>query len=257
MQISLVHGWGVNHHIFDEFITWLPENWDISTPDVLGHGIATNKNFILDEAIDDLASYIHKPTILLGWSLGSLLVMSLAIRYPEKVCALILVSGFARYRPADDYPEGVHSQALIKMANLFKKDYEFYVRQFIELQLMHTPERRFIMNQICPSITQYGCPPTIETALANINQADIRSLLPHIQCPCLVLCGDKDTVTPLSMSIYLTKHLPHAYLHTISKAAHAPFLSHAQECASVLTQFIARHQLNSYNSSYPPTICRD
>lgn len=246
MNVCLVHGWGVNHHIFDEFRTWLPESWQVSTPDLWGHGVdIVRDDFPIDDVIAKLSEQVSLSSVVVGWSLGALLSLLLAKRYPEKVKALVLISGFARFRPADDYPEGVQSQALAKMAMLFKRDYALYVRQFIELQLMNTPERRFIIDEVCAGVVKNGCPSVVDIALQRVDEADVRDILPKIACPSLVLCGNRDTVTPVAMSQYLAHHLPQAQLEMIDGAAHSPFLSHAEICAEILKNFVQKNHLNS------------
>lgn len=239
MNLCLVHGWGVNHHIFDEFKTWLPESWHVSAPDLWGHGADTSRtDFPIDEVITRLSEQVSPSSVVVGWSLGALLSLLLTVRYPEKVKALVLISGFARFRPDEDYLEGVQSQALAKMAMLFKRDYALYVRQFIELQLLNTPERRFIIDDICDGVVKSGCPPVVDVALKRVDEADVRGILPRIRCPSLVLCGNRDTVTPVGMSEYLVRHLPRARLEIVDGAAHAPFLSHAEVCANLLSTFV-------------------
>lgn len=239
IALTLIHGWGVNAHIFNDFQQKLPENWVIHTPDLIGHGSQTLPiPFSIHAAADNIAAQQSSPGYLLGWSLGSQVVLQLAARYPQTVRGIILVSGFAKLRASADYPQGINNVLLEKMLGFFQQDYAKYVRQFLELQLIATPERRPLIKQILPDLVRHGTPQALHNALNALESADIRPMLPEIQSPALIICGNKDSVTPPRMSEYLAQHLPNARLHQIDKAAHAPFLSHAEQCAALIKRFI-------------------
>lgn len=243
ISLYLIHGWGVNAHIFKDFLTLLPENWQTRALNLAGHGNQPLVGeFSIIQAADDIAKHITHPSFVLGWSLGTQVAQHLVARYPEKIQGIILISGFAKLRKSEDYPEGIDNALLNKMVQLFQHDYAKHVRQFLELQLLHTPERRFIIEQIMPDLIQHGSPSALRSALDALEQADTRALLPELNVPALILCGNKDTLTPPRMSHYLAQHLPQAKMIVLDKAAHAPFLSHAQLCVAHIQDFIQRVQ---------------
>ena len=123
------------------------------------------------------------------------------------------------------------------MLPLFAQDYGKYMRQFLELQLLHTPEARQIVDALLPDIVRHGTPAALAAALEAAERADARALLPHIRQPVLLVYGGKDGITPPRMGGYLQEHLPHAETVVIDQAAHAPFLSHAAEFANLLARF--------------------
>lgn len=245
ISLYLIHGWGVNAHIFKDFITRLPENWSIHAIDLPGHGTQKLKgDFSLIQAADDIAKTMTQNSFVLGWSMGSQVAQQLAARHPEKVRGMVLMSGFAKLRASEDYPEGINNSLLNKMLHLFQEDYAHHVQQFLALQLLNTPERQFIIQHILPDIIQHGTPSALHSALNALESADTRALLPEINTPALIICGNKDAVTPPRMSQYLAQYLPRAQCIFIDKAAHAPFLSHADLCAQHITPFINNIEQN-------------
>jgi len=66
----------------------------------------------------------------------------------------------------------------------------------------------------------------------------LRHALPDIRQTALVICGERDTLTPPQASYYLAEHMPNARLVAIGGAAHAPFLSHPDEFMKYLTSFL-------------------
>jgi pimeloyl-[acyl-carrier protein] methyl ester esterase len=55
----------------------------------------------------------------------------------------------------------------------------------------------------------------------------------------LVIAGDRDALVPVAASEYLATHLHAARFHPIPRAAHAPFLSHADEFCATVGSFLA------------------
>lgn len=238
-HLCLIHGWAANGHIFKDFRQRLPESWQSHAPHLPGHGGAPAlADFHLDAAADVLAETLDEPAYLFGWSLGGLAALSLAARYPHKVKGLILCAAFAKFLAAPDYPEGVNHALLTRMLNLFEQDYAKHMRQFLELQLLRHPERNALIDALLPDMVQHGTPEALAAALAVVETADWRFRLPEIGCPVLLIYGSHDTLTPPRMGQYLLRHLPDARLHLIDKAAHTPFLSHADECAARVVEFV-------------------
>lgn len=236
--VYLIHGWAANGRVFDGLRPLLPAHWQVHTPDLPGHGGAPFAGaFDIETAADELADGLPEGSDVAGWSLGGLVALHAAHRHPHKVRRLCLTASFAKLAAAPDYPQGLARPALHKMLPLFAQDYGKYMRQFLELQLLHTPEARQIVDALLPDIVRHGTPAALEAALAAVERADARALLPHIRQPVLLVYGGKDGITPPRMGEYLAQHLPDARLHLIDKAAHAPFLSHAAEFANLLARF--------------------
>ncbi|MDO5640127.1 MAG: pimeloyl-ACP methyl ester esterase BioH [Neisseria sp.] len=240
--VYLIHGWAANHHIFDDLVPRLPADWHISAPDLPGHGQAPfDGRFDVAAAADAIAAQISEPAHILGWSLGGLVALYLAQRHPEKVAALCLTASFAKFQAAPDYPEGLSNPALAKMVGLFGQDYHKYMKQFLQLQFLYAKDQQQILDKLLPDITRHGSPAALQAALDAVAEADARAFLPEITAPTLLVFGGKDSITPPRMGEYLHRHLPHSEWHLIDKAAHAPFLTHAETFAELLTDFFRRH----------------
>lgn len=238
IHMSFIHGWGANYHIFNQFRTLLPENWHTTAPPLLGHGDVPSEHFSVAQTAECFAQEISQPSYLFGWSLGGLVALHLAHHYPEKVKGLILCCSFAKLLAENDYPAGLTQSTLHKIAPLFEQDYAKYMRQFLALQLLNSPNRHEILQTVLPDVLKLGVPWALREALAEVERVDARAWLPHISQPTLLIFGEKDAITPPKMGEYLAQNLPHANLHFIAKAAHAPFLSHADEVVALMKNWI-------------------
>lgn len=238
-KVCLIHGWAANRHVFDDFIPRLPHDWDICAFNLPGHGGAPfDAPFDIAAVADGYAAQIGEPVHILGWSLGGLVALYLAARHPGKVKSLCLTASFAKFTAEADYPEGLSNPALAKMVGAFQQDYAKHIKQFLQLQLLHTQNAAAIIDKILPDLIRHGAPEALEAALDAVNQADARPFLAQIRQPVLLVYGQKDAITPPRMGEYLHRHLPDSRLHLMEKAAHAPFLSHAGEFAGVYQGFI-------------------
>jgi len=238
--VLLLHGWAANHHVFDDLINKLPPDGDYHTPDLPGHGLVPMPPvFDMAAIATGYAQTLTEPVHLLGWSLGGHIALYLAANHPHLVKSLCLTASFAKFLADDDYPEGLKNPALGKMVTLFEQDYNQYMTQFFQLQFLYAKDRLAILKQVLPKVCQYGPPPALKEALNAIEKADARPLLKRISTPTLLLFGQKDAITPPAMGQYLHQHIAGSQLHLFERASHAPFLSHADEFAQVLTQFWA------------------
>lgn len=124
------------------------------------------------------------------------------------------------------------------MVGAFREDYAKHMKQFLQLQLLHTPDAAAIIGRILPDLVRCGAPEALQEALDAVNRADARLLLGGIDVPVLLVFGGKDAITPPRMGEYLHRHLANSRLVVLDKAAHAPFLSHADEFAALYAGFV-------------------
>lgn len=236
--VWLIHGWAANRRVFDPLAQRLPGH-TVHTPELPGHGNAPfDGHFNITATADAWAEHLAEPVHLLGWSLGGAVALTLAARHPGKVRSLCLTAAFAKLQAEPDYPEGLRQIALHKMLPLFAQDYPKYMRQFLQLQFLHAPNCRGLLQHALETVPTPGAPPALAEALAAAERFDGRPLLSAVRCPVLLVFGSKDAITPPRMGAYLQEHLPGSRLHLIDGAAHAPFLSHADPFAALYRPFL-------------------
>ena len=75
------------------------------------------------------------------------------------------------------------------------------------------------------------------SGLELLRTTDLRSTLPAIAQPALIVHGEHDAVVPLRAGEYLQRNLPHAELAVIEGAAHAPFIAQPRAVAQRIAEF--------------------
>ena len=187
-SVYLIHGWAANGHVFADLRPLLPTNWQVRAPDLPGHGAGQlNGAFDIMAAADTLAAEMPDNSDIVGWSLGGLVALYIAIRHPHKVRRLCLTSSFAKFLATTDYPQGLNRSALDKMITLFEQDYPKYMRQFLQLQLLNTPDSEEIIASVLPDMVKNGAPAALKAALDALALADARPFLRQIRQPVLLV----------------------------------------------------------------------
>jgi pimeloyl-ACP methyl ester carboxylesterase len=71
-----------------------------------------------------------------------------------------------------------------------------------------------------------------------LHEVDFRHLLPHIQQPVLLICGDEDPLVGKACEEVLQAGLPHATRLEIARCGHLPHFTHPEMFAEVIRRFL-------------------
>lgn len=170
----------------------------------------------LEERMDDFRAVMDsagsKRALLLGMSESAAMSILFAAAHPERTLGLILVGGNARSLWAPDYPWGRTREEL--EAEIRRIEPEWGTPSFVERVAADiAPSRahdakfkRWFARELV-----YGASPSSVTALERMDmEIDIRSVLPVIHVPTLVLAGD--VRRDLERSRYLASNIQGAKL---------------------------------------------
>lgn len=245
-DMVLIHGWGLHGGIFNGLVDLLAEDYRVTTVDLPGHGRspATHHQFNLDKTADALVKLIGKPAVWLGWSLGGLVAMNLASRHAQMVKALVLVSATPRFVKSEDWPHAMEPETLEGFASGLTEDYQATLNRFLSLQIGKEKNSRDLVRQLREQVLMHGepDPKALAAGLDILRNADLRTDMPVISQPALVVNGGRDRLTPPAAGEYLANHLVAGEYALFKDAGHAVFLSHSQEFAARLKDFLDEQQ---------------
>ena len=232
LRCVFVHGWGMNHAVWEPVVAALPDWIEAVCVDLPGHGNRADVSFeCLDELVNLLHEQVDGPAMWVGWSLGGLAVTQLAVDYPEQVKAVLLVSNSPRFVAAADWSCGMPASVFDGFAEELEKDYAGTIKRFLSLQVKGSESGRRILKTLRKQILQL--PPAnisaLRAGLSLLKHSDLRARLKQLGMPVSWVLGGQDGLVKASLVQQLHGLLPSADIRLIEKAAHAPFLSHPEE----------------------------
>ncbi len=203
------------------FSDHLSQRFQTIAPDLRGYGKSQfNGNFDMQDHLSDLEALIDRfqmqKCLVLGWSLGGILAMELAMRLPERVTGLILVATAARPRgnhPPVSWQDNLYT-GVASLLNWIKPSWEWNIETFGKRSLF-----RYLIQQHTATaysyIAQDAVPAYLQTsgaatrALFTAIRAGYNRLadLEQIQCPTLVLAGAQDRHITADASLETARHL--------------------------------------------------
>ncbi|XBC38144.1 MAG: pimeloyl-ACP methyl ester esterase BioH [Buchnera aphidicola (Floraphis choui)] len=238
-HLILIHGWGFNSKIWNMLLSNLKTNFTIHLVDLPGFGKNNMFQFMnLNNTAKLLEKYIPNNSILLGWSMGGLIVSKIALLYPEKIKALISVASSPCFIMKNNWP-GISKHKLSKFYYQLAINYEKTILNFITIQIIHLNHlneeiyllKNNILTQPKPNIL------TLKKGLELLYSSDLRAEITKIKIPFLRIYGDLDTLVPKKIATVLDEKLPKTKSIIINKCAHAPFISNKNEFCSIILNF--------------------
>ena len=192
-----------------------------------------------EERMDDIRAVMDaagcERAALFGISEGGSLAALFAASFPERSRALILLGSFARLLPADDYPFGLPEAALATTAEQLRAAWGTGV----SAELMF-PSRAGepAVRQLWARIERLAAAPSGFWSLGQVVASiDVRSVLPSVRVPTLVLRPERELFPP-EMSRYFAEHIPGARLIELPGVDHYPWLGPVDGLVAEVEEFL-------------------
>jgi class 3 adenylate cyclase len=146
-----------------------------------------------------------RTAILASLDAGPIAILFTAM-HPEVVSALVLYNTSGRYMEADDYPIGVSPESIDALIGLVASGWGTSdLFRLVNPSLADDPESlRALSKAARSSVTPRSAAAQYDYILRN---QDVRSVLPLIQVPTLVLNVNDSPFVPLALARYLADHI--------------------------------------------------
>ncbi|MCC7361940.1 MAG: alpha/beta fold hydrolase [Anaerolineales bacterium] len=244
--LLLLHGLGSSADDWQLQAPVFSRRYDVITVDLRGHGrsvgagatAGSSRPFTIEQMADDAAALLDHLQVaaayVVGLSLGGCVAQALAVRYPARVRALVLVNTFARLRPAGWRGAG----RLLKRAWLFAFAPMPALAAFIARGLFPKPEQRPYYEAAVARLSQNTKGPYL-AAMRAVARFDLRRQLAAVRCPALVVAGDRDQTVPLAAAQALHRAIPGARFALLADSGHASPYDQTENFNEVVLAFLA------------------
>ncbi len=233
----MLHGHPGNHHCLSVFAECLQDHLWIIAPDLRGYGQSpATAPFAMYDHLQDLEALLAHLQIdqylALGWSLGGILALELALRSPAQVLGLILVATAAR--PVGNHPPVTIwdeiNTGIASILNAIWPGWEWNIQTFGQRSLYrylirnHTPlAYRYLAAEALPAYLQTS--PYARDALRSAlrqkyNRLDQLDSLAARDLPVLVMAGAEDRHITSAASQETADRFPQAKLMVYPETAH-------------------------------------
>ena len=178
-----------------------------------------------EQRMDDVRAVMDaagsRRAVLFAMSEGCGMAMMFAATYPERTQALILYGGFAKRVWSPDYPWAPTPAERQRFFNAIERDWGGPIGiEDIAPSRAQDPAFRSWWG----TYQRRSASPAAALALAHMNTLiDVRSVLPGIEAPTLVLHRNRDRDALIDEGRYIAEHIPHARFEELDGEDHLVF----------------------------------
>ena len=240
-DLVLVHGWGLHGGIWDGLVPLLAENFRVTCVDLPGHGRSSwQGERTLDAMTGAILSVVPAPAAWLGWSLGGLVAARAALMAPGNVIALVTIASTPCFVRKPGWESAMLPDLLDAFAAELAQDYVRTLNRFLALQVRGSNSYGDVLKTLRARLLEHGEPDAagLRAGLEILRTADLRASLENIDCPALLLMGERDTLVPVTAGRAASELLPDARLEVIVGAGHAPFIAQPEMVAARVRRFL-------------------
>lgn len=235
--LLLLHGYPLDHSLWDAVIGLLKDDYDLIVPDLRGFGNSSKleTDYTMLDMAEDISGLFAQlgieKAIVAGHSMGGYVALAFADKYPERVAGLCIISS----QELGDNEE--QKRTRYATAEQVEKSGVEVVLNAIASKLSPQPEVRAIASKIIMNQSPAG---VIGALKAMAVRDDTSAVLGSADFPVLIVHGNADQLIPFERAKQMKEKCPDSILHTINGAGHLPMLDDPEEVALALKVFRKR-----------------
>ncbi len=231
MPLVLLHGYPLDHHLWDDILPLLEGSFDVIVPDLRGFGESTmtDSSPVMNDYASDVAGLLDylgiQKTAIVGHSMGGYVALAFARLYPERVSGLGLVSSQVladppdrkegRYKSAADVAENGIASVVATMTPKFTSDEN--LQSFARASMERQQPAAYI-----------------GALKAMAERIDSTPLFSSLKVPVVIVHGDSDALIPVDRAREVKAAFPQAHLVEINGAGHIPMMEAKEKTAEAL-----------------------
>ena len=257
--LLLLHGAGSSSKQWRENLTALAQHRPVYAMDFVGFGgsqkvaAELNTDLWVAQVADFWRTYLRRPMILMGHSLGASVALQVATSHPEQVARLIMLTlpaarqeiGGAAAKAGAMVERWFASPLL--MRPLFKLVRRPKLIRSVLLKLHLNPERvdEVLVDGFVQPTQERGAARTfcylVKSRTSDSFSPMTRELIPLVRVPTLLLWGNRDRVIPIAWGRYVNTLSAQLTFVEIEEAGHFFYDEQATDLHTLVDQWLAGH----------------
>ncbi|MBP6015368.1 MAG: alpha/beta fold hydrolase [Candidatus Promineofilum sp.] len=238
--LLFLHGLGSRGEDWTAQIPFFARNYRVITADMRGHGQSDKPpgpysvSMMAHDVLDLLDGLQIDAAHIVGLSMGGMIAFQLAVDRPERVRSLVIVnSGPALV--ARTAGEWLRIQQRLWLAQLFGPA---RTGRFLSRRLFPKPDQSLLRAQFIERWAQNDRDAYLAALRALVGWT-VLERIGEIQCPVLVIAGDRD-YTPLELKREYTARIRGAHLVVIEDSGHATPIDQTDKFDESVLEFLER-----------------
>jgi malonyl-CoA O-methyltransferase len=241
--IVLLHGWGCDSNSWQPISESLQSLGEVLSIDLPGFGKKDVLNdFALDSIVELIAAQIPNHSVLIGWSLGGMLAVQIAARYPSKVSRLITLATNVKFVVSDDYACAMPQEVNSRFNSLFENDSEAALKLFAGLLAQGDRNERVLLRKTRSLIGSGSINRHWSQALELLARLDNRRSFSALIQSGLHVFGEFDALVPVDASVHLAALNNKQQVRILPGTAHALHWSRPDEVMQLIRDFLQSSQ---------------
>ena len=244
--LILIHGGGSNSTTWDEMVPILSREFQVYTYDIRGFGDTVRPpqpRMSLELWAEDLRMFMEsfglEKASLGGWSLGTMILITFALKHHAMIDHLILMGAADPKLTLTDTSGMDRRRAMIESGatqpEIVEQTFEWTKRAFSPYTHEHNPGA---VEKIRQEHLRNDPRSYLEMLEASKYPSEVEQLVREISCPTLIMVGDADARTPVHMAEYLNKAIPSSYMKMVPNCGHFYGYEQPELTSRVITNFV-------------------
>lgn len=241
--IVLAHPILFDSTVFDHLASELANDFHLVILDIHGHGESGYRAPLTLEGMSDdyhqLLTRLDLPNVTwVGYSIGGMVGLRLALAHPEAIDSLILIATTARPDPPQIREQTWHLWEMFRAGH--REDIVDGALQFFFAANTFEREPQLVAsyrNKVtdCNQVRGEGI---FEVARAVFDRTDISEQIGAIKTPTLAIAGKEDLLAPPPELELIASRLPNARLAIVDEASHLLVVEKPEEVAEIIGEFL-------------------
>ena len=233
--LVLIHGYPLDHTIWEEVVPLLEQKFDLIIPDLCGFGesdIIKTEPSMADYAgdIERLLDHLKiKKAIIGGHSMGGYVTLSFAHEFPDRVSGLAMISTQTA-ADAQDRKEARRATA--------KQVLEKGIGVIIDSMVPKLSNNRIVQEYVRQVITRQKPYGIINALNAMADRPDSTELFKSFKFPVVIVHGTADELIPVDRAREMKAALPSAYYYELPGLGHMAMMEDPTKFANVINHLI-------------------